>query len=282
MSIDSLNILGLARDGGQDLIQTLQRVDVLRANLAESRVIIATNDNSDGTDRVLADYAARSPATEILDLDGLTVTIPDRVERITHARNQVLQRLFASSSAHPATLVLDLDGPNAALEADAVLRALRRQAPAWDAVFANAQPAYYDLYALRCEGWCDEDVWQQIHTARKPWFFRRRWRQDLLRNVIYSRQYHIPADAPLIPVDSAFAGLGLYRTGSLKGLHYSCRDEKGGLVCEHVQLHRQIRARGGRLYIDPGLTTIAPSEHLGEASGAPFPQRLYRDETKAG
>ncbi|MEX0366538.1 MAG: hypothetical protein AB3N22_10745 [Ruegeria sp.] len=282
MPSQSLNILGVVRNGGTALTETLGCIERLRQELAESRVIIATNDNTDDTDRILGDFVAGSNGVDVLTMDGLSATCPDRVDRICHARNEVLGRLFATGPLYPMTLILDLDGPNTALNSQAVLGAMSRRVPHWDAVFGNPQPSYYDLYALRCEGWCDEDVWQRIHSESKPLFFRKRWRQNLLQRLVYDRQYHIPADAPLIPVKSGFAGLGLYRTDSLDGLRYSSRGDDGGRVCEHVLLHRQMRARGARLFIDPGLTTLAPSEHLGEASGAPLPKHLYGESTSIG
>ena len=276
MTKGCLNILGVVRNGGAALADTLARIDLLQARLQDSRVLIATNDNTDDTEQRLSAWSHRTAGRVILRLDGLSDQITDRVERITHARNVVLDRLFDGAAPFDQTLILDLDGPNARMDPDAILRAMSRIRPEWDAVFGNAQPAYYDLYALRCTGWCDEDVWQRIHSARKPLMFRRRWRQQLVQRVIFDRQYHIPTDAPLIPVQSAFAGLGLYRTDALRRVRYACRDARGKLVCEHVLLHQQMLDGRARLFIDPALTVQAPREHLGATSGAPFPGPLLQ------
>ena len=271
---EALNILGVVRNGGAALEQTLGCIDALRQRLAQSQVIIATNDNTDGTDAVLEAFAGSRPAVRILDLGPKMESLPDRVERITAARNATLTALFDGPAAFPLTLVLDLDGPNAELDPDTVLAAARRRDVTWDALFANQRVAYYDLYALRCAGWCEEDPWQRIHGAHKPLFFRKRWRRELLARLIYDRQYLIPPETPPIPVDSAFGGLGLYRTEALRGLRYVARDAAGGLICEHVGLHLAMRARGARLYIDPALLNITQTEHLGPSSGAPLPDRL--------
>ena len=275
----SMNIAGAVRNGGQALSETLARVDMLRARLQDSRVIIATNDNTDDTDQILDQYASDDAAVEILRLDGLSDQVPERVDRITAARNALLSQIFVDEDVLPLTLFLDMDGPNVGLDPDAVLTAAIRQSPQWDAVFANSSPAYYDLYALRCKGWCDEDVWQIIHSARKPMFGRRKWRHNLVKSMIHDRQYHIPKDCPLISVDSAFGGAGLYKSQALRGLSYTCRDEDGRLVCEHVLLHKEMRARGAKLFIDPGLTVHAPKEHLSPDSGAPLPLHLQSQLT---
>ncbi|NOD36361.1 MULTISPECIES: hypothetical protein [unclassified Ruegeria] len=277
----SMNILGVVRNGGSALIDTINRIESLSVQLHRYSVTIATNDNTDDTDRVLSEYADRNQRVEILQLDGLISKQPDRIERITMARNAVLKRLEEKDSDLDLTLVLDLDGPNVCLDVQAVLTAAQRVVPLWEGVFANSKPAYYDIYALRCPGWCDEDVWQRIQNTRRPLFGRLKWRKALLKSAVFDRQFHIPAETPLIPVDSAFGGAGLYKTRALRGLRYSCRDEKGHQVCEHVMLHKQLRDRGARLFIDPALTTLAPDHHLGESSGKPLPQHLIPVATGA-
>lgn len=276
-----MNIVGAVRNGGAALGETIDRIAALSARLDRCSVLIATNDNTDGTDQVLSNYAKRSAGVRILRLDGVVSDISERVARITAARNAILEDVEANGSDHELTLMLDMDGPNIRLNPDAVLAAARRSTPHWDAVFANSEPAYYDLYALRCKGWCDADVWQQISDARKPLLGRRKWRRNLLKTMVHDRQFHIPKNSPMIPVDSAFAGAGLYKTRALHGLRYSCRDDHGRLVCEHVMLHQKMRARGARLFIDPAFMTIAPQEHLGDSSGAPFPPQLRNPSTGA-
>ncbi|RBW53686.1 hypothetical protein DS906_17230 [Ruegeria sp. A3M17] len=270
----SMNIVGAVRNGGSALKETIHRIEDLSKRVGQYSVIIATNDNTDDTDQTLSEYAKRCAEVQIIRLDGVISGISERVERITAARNSILETLEKNGRDNHLTLMLDLDGPNICLNPEAVLAAAKRSDVQWEAVFANSRPAYYDLYALRCRGWCEQDVWQAIHNARKPLFGRQKWRRNLLKTMIHDRQFHIPEDCQLIPVDSAFAGAGLYKTQALRGLRYKCRDEENRLVCEHVLFHQEMRTRGARLYIDPALMTIAPQEHLGEGSGAPFPPNL--------
>lgn len=270
----SMNIVGVVRNGGLALAETLVKVEQLITQVERHLVVIATNDNTDQTDQVLSDFAGRNSDVQIVRLDGLVTQFPERFDRITAARNAVLEVTEDSGVENTLTLMLDLDGPSAHLNLDAILNAAQRQSPEWDAVFANSKPAYYDLYALRCQGWCEEDVWQHVNRAKEPMFKKRRWWRALLSKTVYSKQYNIPSNGMLIPVESAFAGAGLYKTDALKGLRYACRDENGGYICEHVLFHKEMRARGARLYIDTAILTIAPIEHLGEGSGAPFPDDL--------
>jgi hypothetical protein len=55
----------------------------------------------------------------------------------------------------------------------------------------------------------------------------------------------------LVPVNSCFGGLGLYRMPAWLAARY-----RGG-DCEHVPLHREMRERGfGRLYLNPSQITL--------------------------
>jgi hypothetical protein len=271
-----MNILGIVRNGGESLTATLLRIEQLRAHLKSSRVIIATNDNSDNTDDILQDYAAKNAGVDVLFLDSMAELFDERVERIAAARNAVLEHLFATNPVHPLTLVLDMDGPNTRLEPSQVLKAAARQVPHWDAVFANSLPAYYDLYALRCAGWCEQDPWRELTGLTRPRMLRSVWWRRMQRKIIYNRQYSIPTDGPLIEVESAFGGLGLYKTEALRGATYQPRDETGQITCEHATLHHSLRSAGKRLFIDPGLMTLAQTEHMGPGSGKRIPKKLLQ------
>lgn len=266
----AMAIMGVVRNGGAALSQTLGVIEALRARVQHSRLILATNDNDDDTDAVLAHATRADTGAQVLRLDGLAAAMPDRVDRIAAARNMTLAGLRALPEAPPLVLMLDLDGPNATLDPDAVLEHAAQETPEWDALFANQHTAYYDLFALRHPQWCPRDVMQEVEDAR--------WRclktiskRRLKARYIHARQYHIPADHPLIPVQSAFGGLGLYRSTALAGCWYGSRTAQGAQVCEHVMLHQQMTRRGARLFIAPGVANTAPPEHLGAKSGQPFP-----------
>ncbi|NNK65710.1 MAG: hypothetical protein HKO95_03130 [Rhodobacteraceae bacterium] len=245
-------------------------VEALRGRLSESHVIIVTNDNDDGTDEVLDAYAERAPLVQILRIDGANKTHRHRVDRIAHARNTALDAVFDLVPRPAFTLVIDMDGPNETLPIKALLDCLNESDRDWAGLFANQADGYYDLYALRHPEWCPDDCWKHVRANMlNPrrlfdwWHFKKKF--------VYDRQYAIPTGHDWIEVHSAFGGLGLYRTASLENLRYGTRDADGRRICEHVDLHRQIREKGGRLFIAPSLLNAAPLEHLGPGSGRPFP-----------
>ncbi|MCX8954918.1 hypothetical protein OU790_15940, partial [Ruegeria sp. NA] len=99
-----MNIVGVVRNGGAALIESINRIEALTTRLHRYSVTIATNDNTDRTDRVLSEFARRDPKVDLVRMDGLASRLPDRVERITAARNAVLNRLEERDSGHDLTL----------------------------------------------------------------------------------------------------------------------------------------------------------------------------------
>ena len=99
----------------------------------------------------------------------------------------------------------------------------------------------------------------------------------MVKHHVHNKQYLIPSTLPLLPVSSAFGGLGLYRTESLRGLRYDAFDKNRNLTCEHVSLHYQMLKRGAKLFIDPALLNDAPPEHLGRSQRELIPQDLLKE-----
>jgi hypothetical protein len=129
--------------------------------------------------------------------------------------------------------------------------------PAAAGVFANQLIAYYDIWALRSGGWCSADCWKQV--AAKP-----DWLSPALAKTIYihARQAVIPERAQPIRVESAFGGLAIYKLSSTANCNYQGLHADGTELCEHVTFNEQISARGGELYIYPGLLNQTSNAHL--------------------
>ncbi|MEE4014178.1 hypothetical protein V1T76_19085 [Roseibium sp. FZY0029] len=263
-------IVGTVRNGGEGFKRTLSRLLRLDASSGVSQVIITTNDNQDETDQLLEEAANQSDVFQIVRLDGLVNAYKNRVERIAVARNFALEKIVLSESTSEYTIVMDLDGVNDEFDIVKVRKIIDKSSLHWDAVTANQAEAYYDLYALRHPTWCPDDCWRELRNAKRRRFFKKKNIRLLRDEYIHNRQFKIPEDHSWIEVESAFGGLAMYKTASLKGCWYSPRDSLGNLTCEHVVLHKQMIEKGGKIFIAPDLINKAPSEHLGPASGRKF------------
>ena len=278
-SIIGLAILGTVRNGGDGLKRTLGVIERLRAHLPHSHCVIVTNDNDDETDECLASLGK---GNEIIRVDGLAAAVCERIERISLARNMGLLALRNGRKIPEFTLVLDLDGPNADLEPEAVLDLMTTRSQPWEGLFANQKEAYYDLSALRHTQWCPGDCWLEYKQAKNHFNILRKlgvvsnknFKEKLKKQYVYGRQYQIPSEHPWIPVQSAFGGLGLYRSAAIQRQWYSTGLRNQRSTCEHVELHKRMIASGARLFIAPSLLNQAPSDHLGLGSGAALPPHL--------
>ncbi|MEL6700267.1 MAG: hypothetical protein AAFO58_01100, partial [Pseudomonadota bacterium] len=189
-------LIGVVRNGGDGLRETLTALGALAPRI--SRAIIATNDNTDDTLDQLAGWTGAP--VQVLNLYGLAASEPDRVRRISVARNACLDALAGDDTPPPVTIVADLDGPNGALRPEDVCAAIELVAGgAWTGVFANQPAGYYDLYALRHPIWCPGDIWAEYRAAPKGWF--RKGRDRARQAIIYGRQYAIPRATPPIEVE---------------------------------------------------------------------------------
>ena len=62
-----------------------------------------------------------------------------------------------------------------------------------------------------------------------------------------------PVGSPPFPMNSAFGGLCVYRTGAYLGGRYSGKNAD----CEHVNFHRELADKGWDLYLNPGSVYVA-------------------------
>jgi hypothetical protein len=125
---------------------------------------------------------------------------------------------------------------------------------------ANQWGPYYDIFALRHHLWSPNNCWDAQRFLVKQGF------NELHSKFIgvFSRMVTVPESGPWIEVDSAFGGLAIYKRGKIQGLRYTGVTPEGAEISEHVPFHAQIKAQGGRIFINPKLINTKISEHCGE------------------
>jgi hypothetical protein len=71
------------------------------------------------------------------------------------------------------------------------------------------------------------------------------------RKLINHNELHLQRGDPLMPVESCFGGLGVYRMACMQACQY------GGSDCEHVVFHQRLRQAGyRRLYLNPNQIVL--------------------------
>jgi len=243
-------VIGLVRNGAGTVAASVARLAAALPEGRRTHWMVIESDSDDGTVAVLERLARERPGFAYRSLGRLAARHPLRTDRIAQCRNAGLEWLEAlRAGGAPVTqlLMADLDGVNDGLTRAALATCWERSG--WDACTANQAGRYYDLWALRHPVWCPGDCWQEADFLTEHGVPRDRAKMA----AVYLRMIEIAPAHDWIEVDSAFGGLAVYRAEAIAGLRYAGLALDGRELCEHVPLHRELRARGGRIFINPRL-----------------------------
>ncbi|MDP3640912.1 MAG: hypothetical protein Q8R43_00540, partial [Alphaproteobacteria bacterium] len=106
----------------------------------------------------------------------------------------------------------------------------------WDAIasngISNQKGEMYDAFAFR------NSEFPFAHYDKPDTYW-----SDIIPKI----QKVYPVNSPLVPVDSAFCGLAIYKRNTLKGCRYN--SIKGD--CEHIEFHKCLHKNGGKMFMNP-------------------------------
>lgn len=267
--------VGCARNCGAFLHSVFRNIEALSAAFEQIAVVVCESDSDDDTALLLEGFAARRQNVHVISKGRLATQTPRKTERLAICRNACLEFVRTSRYAtYDYLVVLDFDDVNAGIinvESFVAARQFLRSEPQAIAVFANPQPIYYDIWALRHETWCPTDCWQEVRASGDA---------DARQTYVDARMIPVPPQGEPIGVRSAFGGLGLYRLEAAVRGAYIGVDADGFETCEHVSFHDSLREQtGGGFFIFPGLTNRTAWEHvLPRSAGRLRHLRLLTDE----
>jgi hypothetical protein len=248
--------LAIARDAMPHLTNTLALVEESAAMFREAVFYVFENDSTDGTDAVLKEFAASRPwvTTEHATLDRPDVRgfEPERTVRLAEYRNRCRDWAIKNHPDADYVIVLDLD-PHGGFSTAGILNSigllceLRSSTlqPALAGAMASMSlfvskgrdgspgVAQYDAWAARMNFWED----RRGGPGGMAWF----------------HMLLLPIGSPPVPMNSAFGGLCVYAADAF----YALGVRYEGSDCEHVLLHKNMRAAGYQLYLNPGSRYIA-------------------------
>jgi hypothetical protein len=245
-------IVMIARNARPYIVNTLIQVEQLRDKFHDSSVYVFENDSTDGTDRLLDEYAEGHFGAvvehETLGGEDHRGFGDDRTNRLAYCRNKCLDWVRQHAATSAWTIVLDCD-PHGGFSVDGVLNSI-----AWLGDYAGRAGAFqaggmasysamkhdlgrtsakilqYDAWAARLNDWRDRRL-----EVGFEWFH---W---LLP----------PVGSPPIQFFSAFGGLAVYTTPAFLAGGYEGGD------CEHVPHHRRMWEAGYQMYLNPGCRYAA-------------------------
>ena len=235
-------ICGLCRDVRPELPRFSARVERLGGMFAGYQAVFYENDSSDGTREFLSAWAMRNPAIHVVsERPGLPrfgqIPSLERAAVLARHRNRYRELVLTKCGDPDFVIVVDSDLKGGWSE-EGIAHTFGHDD--WD---------YVGSYGLAVPG----------HPARaRPdplrhfdtWAFRAAGPSRSSRTMDPGR-LTFERGEPMLPVLSCFGGLGIYRTACLHAADYDGSD------CEHVALHRKMRAAGfDRLFLNPSQIVL--------------------------
>ncbi|MCC2646039.1 MAG: hypothetical protein K0R02_104 [Rickettsiaceae bacterium] len=229
-------ISGIARDNSKDLPVMMKHIEHIGNAFADYRVVIFENDSVDGTKAILHNWKTLNKRVNIQAKDFKNTKRPN-IKFMADIRNRYLDTINADPKYKEFDLlmVIDMD-----MSYGIDIRALQdsfSKFNRWDAVcsngISNKKGEMYDMFAFRNEEfpWKPEDA--PITYGSK---------------ILNKGQRAYPINSDLIPVDSCFGGMALYKRNYIKGCKYDSINND----CEHIHFHQCIKEKNnGKMFMNP-------------------------------
>lgn len=240
----SVVICGMARSIGGILPVTIQRLEAIGSQFRNWAAVIVENDSEDDTKDVLHDWAGRRPGQVVVDCrdlgrEHLRGFERARVERYAEYRNRYRELARDRFPHADYVLCVDLD-PWGGYSLDGILSSVVFLMETRNGAGMASTSLYQALGSNGERVWCHYDQW-----AFRAYSFA-------VRFDPYFQRWLPPAGIDPIRVHSAFGAACLYRTE----FFYECQYESVDGDIEHVGLHRNMHARGGRMFLNPASRVV--------------------------
>lgn len=255
MTFKNIVVAGIVRNCEKFLIHDISRIQKALADYSDVKFLIIESDSNDNTLEILEHLKNSINGFFYISLGTLANKIPKRTERLAYCRNRYLEELENNQMYRNAEYVLitDMDGTNELLTKEGIESC--QDIYNWDVCTANQAGAYYDLWALRHPLLSPNDCWKVFRFMVDELGVKSIAAKE---KALKSRMFRFHKSLKPFEVDSAFGGLAIYKRHSLQNARYTGIDNNGSEVCEHVELHRQIRENGYKIFLNPGMINCYP------------------------
>ncbi len=225
--------------------------------LFEFEIFLVESDSNDNSMEILDRLEIKFDFFTYVSLGDLEETIPNRIDRLIFCRNRYINEIRSNLRFRNAQyiLMIDLDNRNSMLNTNSIRRSIENSRD-WAALFCNQKGRYYDILALRHPFWCPRSVWEEI-----SWLSKIVSKGEAKKIAVHSRMIKVPSHSDLIPVQSAYGGLAIYKTSYLLDHDFSREPNDSLWDIDFVILNRKIIRSGGKLFIDPQLINLRWNHH---------------------
>lgn len=255
----SVVVVGIVKDISSTIQEDYKNLKAALSRFKEIQWFLVESNSTDDSRNALAEINNLDPNFRFKSISEENVHT-SRFPAMARARNVYLEELRTNTaySKFDYVVVADFNKLNNLINAEAIESCFKRDD--WDVCCANQDGPYYDIWALRHHLWSPNDCWQELEFLRKYISYPER----SLYLALHSRMIKIPRNSEWIEVDSAFGGLAIYKRDVLTLSSYSAYDEYGNITCEHVPLHKGLRQRNKKIFINPSLINTNYTDHNSE------------------
>lgn len=244
-------MLGCCKDVANYLHKNLMILELLGDQFLDYRMVIYENDSSDITRQILMEYKNERFKC-IFEND---IKIKERTERLAYIRNILLDNYYQIQETFHAEymMMIDLDDR---LFSGKIINSISScfgfDVNQWDVLTGNQSKIYYDIYALRIKNMIEYDFLVEILKIKKKISDKRR--RKLTHRILNRFNYPPMPPSYLVPVESAFGAVSIYKSSSIKDAKYIGMN--GNIpICEHVPFNKTIRNNGGKIFINSRMLT---------------------------
>jgi hypothetical protein len=240
----SVIFCGIARDNAREIPAVLGSIMATGGLFGRYAAVVYENDSSDQTRELLFAWRDWMPCDIRVISEKHNIQKRPSLGFLAYCRNQYLREIGKPEfDSYTHVIMVDFDMGYGWSPAGVVNSFYQSE---WDVMAANGiftrMGNMWDAFAFRTA------ELNEPYSRTKYGPIENYW--PVINTPAYQRIY--PPGTPLVPVYSAFGGLCIYRKAILDGLSYDESSED----CEHVSLHNAIREKGGRIFMNPGMTIM--------------------------
>lgn len=235
---------GITRDNAREIPAVLKSIEETGRLFGEYAVVAVENDSTDATRDLLFTWRDTAACKVKIICETHNITKRPSLQFLAYCRNRYLREISKPEyDAFTHVIMVDFDMAYG-WSPVGVINSFQRTG--WDVIAANGiftrMGHMWDAFAFRTE------ELNEPYSSLKYGSIENYW--PVINTPAYQRIYR--PGTPLVSVFSAFGGLCIYRKEILDGISYDEKSED----CEHVSLHAAIRARGGKIFMNPDMVIM--------------------------
>lgn len=230
----------------------------------EIDVFLVESDSTDNTLNILKKIQKKDSRITFISKGNLNQKLPNRVNRIAYCREVYVDYIKNNYQFKKwqYVAVADIDGMNWKLSKKGIESCFNSTRD-WDGIMANQRFGYYDIYALRADGWVENDCFLELQAVKNSVptpklgkfkiinFIRLYKHYDKFRKItIYKHMRILRRKNGFVPVKSAFGGFAIYKVDVLLNSSYKSNDY---CQSEHVNFHLLNASKLRKFFINPAL-----------------------------